>query len=79
MTSERRGLWITLEGGDGSGKTTQAALLAEWLGAQGRTVLQLVNAKEFVTIPVTTLADGVYFLRAMLPEGTVVQKIVIRH
>ena len=39
MTSERRGLWITLEGGDGSGKTTQAALLADWLGARGRTVL----------------------------------------
>lgn len=32
------GLWVTLEGGDGSGKSTQAALLAAWLGEQGRTV-----------------------------------------
>jgi dTMP kinase len=35
-----RGLWITLEGGDGSGKTTQAALLEEWLRVQGREVLR---------------------------------------
>ncbi len=35
-----RGIWITLEGGDGSGKTTQAALLEEWLTAQGRTVVR---------------------------------------
>jgi len=35
-----RGLWITLEGGDGAGKTTQAALLQEWFEAAGRTVVR---------------------------------------
>jgi dTMP kinase len=35
-----RGAWITLEGGDGSGKTTQADLLAGWLEDQGRTVVR---------------------------------------
>lgn len=39
MTS-RRGLWITLEGGDGSGKTTQSNLLADWLTDAGRTVVR---------------------------------------
>lgn len=33
------GVWITLEGGDGVGKTTQAALLRSWLEQQGRTVV----------------------------------------
>lgn len=36
----RPGIWITFEGGDGSGKTTQAELLTSWLGAQGRTVVR---------------------------------------
>ena len=40
MTTERSGLWITLEGGDGSGKTTQAGLLSEWMQERGRTVLR---------------------------------------
>lgn len=35
-----RGVWITFEGGDGAGKTTQATLLEEWLSAQGRTVVR---------------------------------------
>lgn len=34
------GLWITLEGGDGSGKTTQATRLEEWLRGEGRTVVR---------------------------------------
>ena len=38
-----RGLFLTFEGGDGSGKSTQSALLTEWLTAQGRTV---VHARE---------------------------------
>ncbi|WP_448003698.1 dTMP kinase [Agromyces bauzanensis] len=35
-----RGVFITFEGGDGSGKTTQAERLEEWLEGRGRTVLR---------------------------------------
>ncbi|UFS57813.1 dTMP kinase [Subtercola endophyticus] len=38
--STGRGVFVTLEGGDGSGKSTQAGLLEEWLLKAGRTVLR---------------------------------------
>ncbi|HWS51635.1 MAG TPA: dTMP kinase [Microbacterium sp.] len=38
--SATRGTWITLEGGDGSGKTTQADLLESWLSDEGHVVLR---------------------------------------
>ncbi|MEJ1155069.1 dTMP kinase [Microbacterium marmarense] len=41
MTSRAsEGLWITIEGGDGAGKTTQSTLLEDWLQSQGRNVVR---------------------------------------
>ncbi|WP_248241903.1 dTMP kinase [Microbacterium kunmingense] len=39
-TPAAAGLFLTLEGGDGAGKTTQAALLEDWLVARGRRVVR---------------------------------------
>lgn len=39
MAAVGPGLFITLEGGDGSGKSTQSARLVEWLTAEGHSVL----------------------------------------
>ncbi|WP_166866462.1 MULTISPECIES: dTMP kinase [unclassified Salinibacterium] len=39
MPDAERGLFLTFEGGDGSGKTTQSTLLTDWLTASGRTVV----------------------------------------
>lgn len=39
-SASRRGVWITLEGGDGVGKSTQARLLQEWAESLGRRVVR---------------------------------------
>jgi dTMP kinase len=38
MTTERRGYFVSFEGGDGAGKSTQIGRLADYLRARGKTV-----------------------------------------
>lgn len=40
VEGRERGLFVTFEGGDGAGKTTQASLLEEWLTDAGHRVLR---------------------------------------
>lgn len=40
MAGETAGLYITFEGGDGAGKTTQSELLSAWLEARGHEVVR---------------------------------------
>ena len=58
----RTGRFITLEGGEGAGKTTQVRLLAEALAAQGLTVLRTREPGG---------APGAEFLRDLLLRGEV--------
>ncbi|MGF1607695.1 MAG: dTMP kinase [Rhodothalassiaceae bacterium] len=55
-----RGRFITLEGGEGAGKSTQARLLADWLTAQGHDVLLTREPGG---------APGAEAVRSLLVEG----------
>lgn len=57
-----QGQFITLEGGEGAGKTTQSALLAEALTARGKTVLRTREPGG---------SPGAELLRGLLLDGSV--------
>lgn len=56
----QRGRFITLEGGEGAGKSTQGRLLADWLAARGREVMLTREPGG---------SAGAEAIRAMLVEG----------
>ncbi len=58
--AERQGRFVTFEGGEGAGKSTQAALLCGWLGESG---LEAVRTREPGGTP------GAEEIRALLTEG----------
>lgn len=58
----KRGRFITLEGGEGAGKTTQSTLLAEALAARGQQVLRTREPGG---------APGAEMLRGILLGGTI--------
>ena len=62
MTAASAGRFITLEGGEGAGKSTQIARLKEWLEGRGRTV---VATREPGGSP------GAEMIRKLLVEGPV--------
>ena len=62
MTGATRGRFITLEGGEGTGKSTQVARLAAWLGARG---VGVVTTREPGGSP------GAEMIRKLLVEGPV--------
>ena len=62
MTREIRGRFVTFEGGEGAGKSTQVAKLRDWLAAQGRKV---VTTREPGGSP------GAELVRQLLVKGPV--------
>ncbi len=57
---DRRGRFITLEGGEGAGKSTQARRLAEWLRGKGLTVIETREPGG---------SDGAEAIRELLVHG----------
>lgn len=48
MAKKKKGLFICLEGPDGSGQTTQAKILADWIRTRGRSVVLTKEPTETI-------------------------------
>lgn len=70
--TQKRGLYIVIEGHDGTGKTTQANLLREYLESQGRRVISI---KEPGGSPVCEAIRGV-LLDGTLPRSAMTNTLL---
>ena len=63
------GLFLAFEGGDGAGKSTQLALLRQWLESLGRTVVVTREACEILTLLASEEARARQLLTGRIVSG----------
>lgn len=83
---KEKGLFITLEGGEGSGKTTQAQMLSEWMGKRniphvltkepGSDILECKKIRKLLLDPNNSLVPRTELLLFLADRAQHVEKLI---